>query len=128
MKLVNGIAKQTTKFEHNVLQNLKFNIMDGLDIHFEKLPDNIAYWFLEELHKEAYFNDSSLTDVELYKEFDVWFIRYFDKLHNEWYDNPITMIPSNFETMICGYRMVGKYRKIAMLKRRYPNAFKGARV
>ena len=128
MKLVNGIAKQTTKFEHNVLQNLKFNIMDGLDIHFEKLPDNIAYWFLEELHKEAYFNDSSLKDVELYKEFDVWFIRYFDKLHNEWYDNPITMIPSNFETMICGYRMVGKYRKVAMLKRRYPNAFKGARV
>ena len=131
MRFENGIAKQTTKFEHRVLNNLKYGIMDGLDdIQFEKLPDDIAYWYLEELYKEAYFKDSTLKDVEIYKDevFNTWYIKYFDTLTNQWSDNPITMIPSNLETLICAYRMVGKYRKVAMLKRRYPNKMKAARV
>lgn len=130
MRFENGTAKQTTKFEHNVLNNLKYSIMDGLDIKFEALPDDIAYWYLEELYKEAYFKDSSLTDVELYKDkvFNTWYIKYFDTLHQEWHDDAITMIPSNLETLICGYRMVGKHRKVAMLKRRYPNKMRAARV
>ena len=74
MRFENGIAKQTTKFEHRVLNNLKYGIMDGLDIQFEKLPDDIAYWYLEELYKEAYFKDSTLKDVEIYKDevFNTW--------------------------------------------------------
>ena len=129
MRFENGIAKQTTKFEHRVLNNLKYGIMDG-DIQFEKLPDDIAYWYLEELYKEAYFKDSTLKDVEIYKDevFNTWYIKYFDTLTNQWSDNPITMIPSNLETLICAYRMVGKYRKVAMLKHRYPNKMRAARV
>ena len=130
MRFENSIAKQTTKFEHRVLNNLKYGIMDGLDIQFEKLPDDIAYWYLEELYKEAYFKDSTLKDVEIYKDevFNTWYIKYFDTLTNQWSDNPITMIPSNLETLICAYRMVGKYRKVAMLKHRYPNKMRAARV
>lgn len=130
MRFENGIAKQTTKFERRVLNNLKYGIMDGLDIQFEKLPDDIAYWYLEELYKEAYFKDSTLKDVEIYKDevFNTWYIKYFDTLTNQWSDNPITMIPSNLETLICAYRMVGKYRKVAMLKHRYPNKMRAARV
>ena len=130
MRFENGIAKQTTKFEHRILNYLKYGIMDGLDIQFEKLPDDIAYWYLEELYKEAYFKDSTLKDVEIYKDevFNTWYIKYFDTLTNQWSDNPITMIPSNLETLICAYRMVGKYRKVAMLKHRYPNKMRAARV
>lgn len=130
MRFENGIAKQTNKFEHNVLNNLKYSIMDGLDIKFEALPDDIAYWYLEELYKEAYFKDNTLKDVEIYKDevFNTWYIKYFDTLTNQWSDDPITMIPSNLETLICGYRMVGKHRKVAMLKRRYPNKMRAARV
>ena len=129
MRFENGIAKQTTRFEHSVLNNLKYGIMDGLDIQFEKLPDDIAYDFLKELYNEAYFKDNTLKDVEIYKDsLGSWCICYFDTLQNKSYDDIITMIPSNLETLICGYRMVGKHRKVAMLKRRYPNKMKAARV
>ena len=129
MRFENGIAKQTTKFENVVLNNLKYSIMDGLDIKFEALPDDIAYDFLKELYNEAYFKDNTLKDVEIYKDsLGSWCISYFDTLQNKSYDDVITMIPSNLETLICGYRMVGKHRKVAMLKRRYPNKMRAARV
>lgn len=99
------IAVPTTKLEARMLQNLKYGIIsDKAELcnwHPEWLGEDLAVWYANQLG----YSNVDFIDTEEYME-------YYDQDGDNY---KITATPSNIETIIAGYRMIGRHRKVAMI-------------
>lgn len=141
MKLVNGVAHATTKMERLALKVLKYDLFNNeskyLDWNVGRLGIEDALQYMKVLYNDLYKNDikpkfeSTLYDLETGEE--TIEVSYYRE-PNEFEDPSTTIddtevifcndmvgtwIPSNYNTIIAGYKLRGKYRKAAMLKRKY---------
>lgn len=101
------IAVPTNKLEQEMLQCLKYDLFDNED-------NSMSPWHMERVGDEREtimlanalgWNNVSYNGDDLYPE-----------SYEEGFGwNYITAIPSNAETIIAGYRLLGKHRKVAML-------------
>lgn len=144
MKIVNNIAYATTKTEKLALKVLKYDLFDNEskypDWNAGRLGIDDAMYYMELLYKDCYFNNPNIINpvFEVYphdletgeKTVAVSYYREPDQ-----FEQPIkringksvvystdvvgSLIPSNYEAIIAGYKLRGKYRKAAMLKRKY---------
>ena len=125
MKLVNSVAVPTTKLEQMALQNLKYGALEKDSINPLYMPladENICNGtprFLDELC-HLYNNDglSSGQIINWEGRFDgvVEIEVQYDDGHMQ---NEVLGIPSNLDTLIAYYRGIGRYRKAAMIMRKY---------
>lgn len=104
---ISTITKATTKFEHEMLKCLKYDLFDPED-------QSMSPWHMERIgdeHKTIKlanalgWSNVSYNGDDLYPE-------YWDEEGN---CNYITAIPSNIETILAGYRLLGRHRKVAMI-------------
>ncbi len=141
MKLVNGVAHATTKMERLALKVLKYDLFNNeskyLDWNVGRLGIEDALQYMKVLYKDLYKNDikpkfeSTIYNLDTGEE--TIEVSYYRK-PNEFEDPSTTIddtevifcndmvgtwIPSNYNTIIAGYKLRGKYRKAAMLKRKY---------
>ena len=101
------IAVPTTKLEQKMLKVLKYDLFDPED-------NSMSPWHIERVGGEretimlanalgwsnvSYNGDDEYPDI--YEDGFGW--------------TYITAIPSNIETILAGYRLLGKHRKVAML-------------
>ena len=112
----NLVAVPSNTFEQKVLK-MKYENLDGNMPMFENLPNELAYQFLVWWHR-PFFMDSSLSECRIYKENGLWYFEYRDE-NGQYHDDTITAIPSNIDCIINAYRVCGKFRKVAALKRKY---------
>lgn len=112
----NLVAVPSNAFEHKVLK-MKYKNLDGNMPMFENLPNELVYQFLVWWHR-PFFMDSSLSECRIYKENGLWYFEYRDE-NGQYHDDTITAIPSNVDCIINAYRVLGKFRKVAALKRKY---------
>lgn len=101
---VSKVAVPTTKLEHKMLQALKYSICDnsGLcDWHPEWLGEDLAV---------RYANSLGYSNVIFNWEDE--FMDYSDEEGNTW---KLTATPSNLETILAGYRLLGRHRKVAQI-------------
>ena len=101
------IAVPTNKLEQEMLQCFKYDLFDNED-------NSMSPWHMERVGDEREtimlanalgWNNVSYNGDDLYPE-----------SYEEGFGwNYITAIPSNVETIIAGYRLLGKHRKVAML-------------
>lgn len=101
------IAVPTNKLEQEMLQCFKYDLFDNED-------NSMSPWHMERVGDEREtimlanalgWNNVSYNGDDLYPE-----------SYEEGFGwNYITAIPSNAETIIAGYRLLGKHRKVAML-------------
>lgn len=101
-----SVAVPTTKLEARMLQNLKYGIIsDKAELcnwHPEWLGEKLAVWYANAL---GYSNVDFINNEE-----------YMEVTNDPEYGNfKITATPSNLECIIAGYRMIGRYRKVAMI-------------
>lgn len=125
MKINNGIAVPTTSLEVKALQNLKYNALekDSVNPLYMPLADenvcNRSVRFIDELC-HLYNNDglSSGQIINWEGRFDgvVEIEVQYDDGHMQ---NEVLGIPSNLDTLIAYYRGIGRYRKAAMIMRKY---------
>lgn len=101
------IAVPTTKLEQKMLKVLKYDLFDPED-------DSMSPWHMERIGGEYKtvklanalgWNNVSYNGDDEYPE-------YYDEDGN---CNYITAVPSNTATIIAGYRLLGKHRKVAMI-------------
>ena len=103
---ISTVAIPTTKVEYGMLQKLKYNLIsDKLEIfnwHPEWLNLPLAVEYANALgHSQVIFNGTEdYMDVEN---------------DPQWGNYRITATPSNIETLIAGYRLMGRHRKVAMI-------------
>ena len=103
---ISTVAIPTTKVECGMLQKLKYNLIsDKLEIcnwHPEWLNLPLAVEYANALgHSQVIFNGTEdYMDVEN---------------DPQWGNYRITATPSNIETLIAGYRLMGRHRKVAMI-------------
>lgn len=100
------VAKATTGLERELLQRFKYNLIsDKLELcnwHPEWLGESLAI---------EYANALGHSSVEFNGEDD-----YMDVYNDpEWGNYRVTATPSNIETLIAGYRLMGRHRKVAMI-------------
>lgn len=104
---VSTIAVPTTKLERKMLKCLKYDLFDPED-------QSMSPWHMERIgdeHKTIKlanalgWSNVSYNGDDLYPE-------YWDEEGN---CNYITAIPSNIETILAGYRLLGRHRKVAMI-------------
>ena len=101
-----SVAVPTTKVECGMLQKLKYNLIsDKLEIcnwHPEWLNLPLAVEYANALgHSNVIFNGTEdYMDVEN---------------DPQWGNYRITATPSNIETLIAGYRLMGRHRKVARI-------------
>lgn len=104
---VSTIAVPTTKLERKMLKCLKYDLFDPED-------QSMSPWHMERIgdeHKTIKlanalgWSNVSYNGDDLYPE-------YRDEEGNY---NYITAIPSNIETILAGYRLLGRHRKVAMI-------------
>lgn len=125
MKTVNNIAIPTTKLEQMALQNLKYNCIekDSLTPLFLPLADenicNGTVSFIDNLC-HIYNNDGLHSGqikewqgrpdgaVEIEVEYDDGHIQ-----------NEVLAIPSNLDALLAYYYGIGRYRKAAMIAKKY---------
>lgn len=144
MKLVNSIAYATTKMERLALNVLKYDLFNNEskypDWNAGRLGIDEALQYMEVLYKVLYFNDKDIInpEFEVYPydletgEETVAVSYYRESTQFEQpqriidgkevvYSTDVigALIPSNYEAIVAGYKLRGKYRKAAMLKRKY---------
>lgn len=96
---ISTIAKATTKFEHEMLQKLKYDLLDK-----EYVCGN---WHPEEC---AIYHPLDLVDALGYPNASHDKGKIVDERGND-----INQNPTNLEVLIAGYRLAGKYRKVARI-------------
>ena len=144
MKLVNGVAHATTQKERLALKVLKYDLFNNEskypDWNAGRLGIENAMHYMELLYKDFYFNNPeiinpkmevTLYDLETGEETVA--VSYYRE-PNEFeqpqriidgkevvYSTDIVgaLIPSNYDAIMAGYKLLGKHRKVAMLKRKY---------
>ena len=101
------IAVPTTKLERGMLQSLKYDLFDPKD-------ESMSPWHMERIGSEGRvialanalgWSKVSYNGGDLYPEYE----------DEEGNCNYITAIPSNVETILAGYRLLGKHRKVAQI-------------
>jgi hypothetical protein len=101
------VAVPSNKLEKEMLQNLKYDLFDPED-------NSMSPWHMERIGGEG-------RTIALANALGWDNVTYNgDDLYPETFEegfgwNYITAIPSNAETIIAGYRLLGKHRKVAML-------------
>ena len=103
---ISTVAIPTTKVEYGMLQKLKYNLIsDKLEIcnwHPEWLNLPLAVEYANALgHSQVIFNG---TEDYMNVENDP-----------QWGNYRVTATPSNLETLIAGYRLMGRHRKVAQI-------------
>lgn len=111
------VAIPTTKFEKKALEHFKYIILDEYDqVDFKQLPYNEDYdeavHFLKLWHKLPVATDDEMDGI-------VWdgedfYIRVEGKIYKAW-------TPSNLVVLGVAYKLAGRYRKLAMLRKKYAN-------
>ena len=101
------VAVPANKLEHEMLQALKCDLFDPED-------QSMSPWHIEKVGGER----ETITLANALGWNNVTYNG--DDLYPESYEegfgwNYITAIPSNAETIIAGYRLLGKHRKVAMI-------------
>lgn len=125
MKINNGIAVPTTSLEQKALQNLKYSALEKDAISPLYLPladENICNGtnrFLDELC--MLYNNDGLHSGQIVD----WIGRpdgaveievHYDDGHTQ---DEVLGIPSNLDVLIAFYRGIGRYRKAAMIVKKY---------
>lgn len=125
MKMLNSVAVPTTSLEVKALQNLKYNCIekDALMPLFLPLADenlcngtgsfidNLCFIYNNDgLHSGQIKEWQGCPDgaVEIEVEYDDGHIQ-----------NEVLAIPSNLDTLLAYYYGIGRYRKAAMIARKY---------
>ena len=103
---ISTIAVPTTRMEQSMLQALKYELIsDKAELcnwHPELLGEDLAVQYANALgHNNVEFNGS-----------DDYMDVYDDP---NWGNYRVTATPSNLECMIAGYRLLGRYRKVARI-------------
>lgn len=125
MKINNGIAVPTTSLEQKALQNLKYNALEKDYINPLYMPladENICNGtplFLDELcniYNESKDSSGVILDWEGRPDGVVELrVQYPDGKEQD----EVLGIPSNLHTLVAYYRGIGRYRKAAMVVKRY---------
>lgn len=125
MKINNGIAVPTTSLEFKALQNLKYNCIekDALMPLFLPLADenlcNGTVSFIDNLCF-IYNNDGQhsgqIVDLEGRPDGAVEIEVHYEDGHTQ---NEVLSIPSNLDTLLAYYYGIGRYRKAAMVAKKY---------
>ena len=144
MKLVNGVAYATTQKERLALKVLKYDLFNNEskypDWNAGRLGIEDAFQYMEAMYKDFYSNSKDIInpEFEVYpynletgeKTIAVSYYREPDQFEKPQriidgkevvYSTDVigALIPSNYEAIVAGYKLRGKYRKAAMLKRKY---------
>lgn len=144
MKLVNGIAYATTWNERLALKVLKYDLFNNEskypDWNAGRLGIEDAFQYMEAMYKDFYSNNKDIInpEFEVYpydletgeKTIAVSYYREPNQFEQAQriidgkevvYSTDVigALIPSNYEAIVAGYKLRGKYRKAAMLKRKY---------
>lgn len=125
MKINNGIAVPTTSLEVKALQNLKYRALekDAISPLYLPLADenicNGTNCFLDELCM-LYNNDGlhsgQIVDWIGSPDGAVEIEVQYDDGHTQ---DEVLGIPSNLDVLIAFYRGIGRYRKAAMIVKKY---------
>ena len=125
MKINNGIAVPTTSLEQKALQNLKYNALEKDYINPLYMPladENICNGtprFLDELcniYNESKDSSGVILDWEGRPDGVVELrVQYPDGKEQD----EVLGIPSNLHTLVAYYRGIDRYRKAAMVVKRY---------
>ena len=103
---ISTVAVPTTKLEAQMLQWLKYDLISDkpelCNWHPEWLGAELAVEYANALgHSKVIFNG---TEDYMYVENDPQYGNY-----------RVTATPSNLETLIAGYRLMGRHRKVAQI-------------
>ena len=127
-------AVPTTKKEKIALQKLKYDLFDdyrnSLDWNVGNLADEeTAMRYMFWLYRDWYFRDNDTVNPELswrnWGSSDTIDISYYTSSMHEEGENEFrtdtvgVWIPSNYMALVAYYRMKGKFRKVAMLLKKY---------
>lgn len=129
-------AVATTKKEKIALQKLKYDLFDNykesLDWNVGNLRDDkTAMRYMFWMYRDWYFNDSDVINPELgwrnWGPSDTIDIEYRSLMLGDdedaeprfQCDTVGIWIPSNYMALVAYYRMKGKFRKVAMLLKKY---------
>lgn len=127
-------AVPTTKKEKIALQKLKYDLFDdyrnSLDWNVGNLADEeTAMRYMFWLYRDWYFRDNDIVNPELswrnWGSSDTIDISYYTSSMHEEGENEFrtdtvgVWIPSNYMALVAYYRMKGKFRKVAMLLKKY---------
>lgn len=104
---VSTIAVPTTKLERKMLKCLKYDLFDPED-------QSMSPWHMERIggERETIMLANALGWSNVSYNGDDLYPEYRDEEGN---CNYITAIPSNIETILAGYRLLGRHRKVAMI-------------
>lgn len=148
MKIVSNkeglrFAVATTKKEKIALQKLKYDLFDSYDESIDwnvgnMADEKIAMRYMLWLYKDWYFSNPKTEDVLMdwrsWDKNDTIDVSYYRPVCSEYEvankiidgkeykyccDTIGTWIPSNYMALIAYYRMKGKFRKVAMLLKKY---------
>lgn len=144
MKLVNGIAHATTQKERLTLKVLKYDLFNNEskypDWNAGRLGIEDAFQYMEAMYKDFYSNNKDIInpEFEVYpydlesgeKTIAVSYYREPNEFEQAQrridgkdvvYSTDVVgaLIPSNYDTILAGYKLLGKHRKYAMLKKKY---------
>lgn len=103
---ISTVAVPTTKLEAQMLQWLKYDLISDkpelCNWHPEWLGAELAVEYANALgHSQVIFNGTE---------------DYMDVENNpQWGNYRVTAMPSNLETLIAGYRLMGRHRKVAQI-------------
>ena len=133
-------AVPTTRKEKKALQELKYDLFDdyenSLDWNVGRLDDETAWRYMLCLYRDCYFNNPKYEDISMdwrnWDSEDTIDVSYYRPVCSEYEtankiieeykyccDTIGTWIPSNYMTLVAYYRMKGKFRKVAMLLKKY---------
>lgn len=125
MRMLNNVAIPTTKLEAKALQNLKYNALEKDYVNPLYMPladENICNGtprFLDELCN-IYNNDGlhsgQIIDWEGRPDGVVEIEVKYDDEHVQ---TEVLGIPSNLDTLLAYYYGIGRYRKAAMIMKKY---------
>lgn len=139
MKIVNGIAYETTKTERLALKVLKYDLFNNEskypDWNAGRLGTKEALQYMQVLYGNLYLNNPEIEVVPYNLETgeETVAISYWREA-SEYEDVQTHLdgkdlvystdivgawIPSNFKAIMAGYKLLGKHRKYAMLKKKY---------
>lgn len=104
---VSTIAIPTNRLEHEMLQTLKYDLFDPED-------QSMSPWHMEQIggEYETIMLANALGWSNVAYNGDDLYPEYRDEEGN---CNYITAIPSNIETILAGYRLLGRHRKVAQI-------------
>lgn len=144
MKLVNGIAHATTQTERLALKVLKYDLFNNEskypDWNAGRLGIEGAFQYMEAIYKDFYSNNKDIINpkFEIYpydletgeKTVAVSYYREPNQFEQPQriidgkevvYSTDVVgaLIPSNYDAILAGYKLLGKHRKYAMMKKKF---------